>query len=120
MGQNLPYAGRKRVLEAGLEDLSLYENILSSGITKVATRTELFPCAEVIKWIMPRVDSVVKIMKNVEDKGIASFTLAFIAKAYSLPTSEISMKTELVKNLKFDYIGTAKMMVAEGKTFINK
>ena len=30
------------------------------------------------------------------------------------------MTTEWVKNLKFDYISTTKMMVAEGKTFRNK
>ena len=59
-------------------------------------------------------------MNNVEDKGFASFTPGFIAKAYILPTSEISMMTRWVKNLEFDYIATAKMMVAEGKTFRNK
>ena len=30
------------------------------------------------------------------------------------------MTTEWVKNLKFDYIGTTRMMVAEGKTFRKK
>ena len=35
----------KRVPEAGLEDLALYENILRYGITKVSTRLEMFPCA---------------------------------------------------------------------------
>ena len=80
----------------------------------------MFPCAEVIVWILPRVDAAGMIINNVEDKGFASFTPAFIAKAYSLPPSEISMTTEWVKNLKFDYIGTANIMVAEGKTFRNK
>ena len=42
----------KRVREAGLEDLSLYNNILRSGITKVATRPKFFPYAEVIGWIL--------------------------------------------------------------------
>ena len=59
-------------------------------------------------------------MNNVEEKGITSFTPAFIEKSYSLPTSEISMITEWMKNLKFDYIRTAMMMVVEGKTFRNK
>ena len=59
-------------------------------------------------------------MNNVEDKGFASFTPGFIAKAYILPTSEISMMTRWVKNLEFDYIATTKIMVAEGKTFRNK
>ena len=65
-------------------------------------------------------ESIEKIMNNVEDKGIPSFTAAFIEKPYSLHTSKISITTKWVKNLKFDYIGTSKMMVAEGKTFRNK
>ena len=60
------------------------------------------------------------IMDNVEDKGFASFTPGFIAKTYSLPLSEISMTTDWVKGLKFDYIATTKMMVAESKTFRHK
>ena len=43
---------QKRVPEAGLEELALYDNILRYGITKVATRPELFPCTEDIGWIL--------------------------------------------------------------------
>ena len=81
----------KKVPEEGLEYLALYDNILRSGITKVSTRPEMFPCAEVIGWILPRVDSTGKIMNNVEDKGSASFTPGFIAKAYNILKSDISM-----------------------------
>ena len=42
----------KRVPETGLEDLALDDNILRFGITKVATRPEIFPYAEVIGWIL--------------------------------------------------------------------
>ena len=52
------------------------------------------------------------IMNNVEDEGFASFTSEFIAKAYNLPPSEISLTTKWVKNLKFDYVDTTNMMVA--------
>ena len=38
----------KKVPEAGLEDLALYDNVLRSEITKVTTRLEMFPCAEFI------------------------------------------------------------------------
>ena len=44
----------QNVHDASLEEMSLYENIKNSGITKEATRPELFPCAEVINWILPR------------------------------------------------------------------
>ena len=81
----------KRVPEAGLEDLALYDNILRYGTTKVSTRLEMFPCAEVIDWILPRVDAAGMIMNSVEDKGFASFTPGFIAKAYNILKSDISM-----------------------------
>ena len=71
----------KRVPEAGLEDLVLYDNILKLGITKVSTRLEHFPCPEVIGWILSKVDARGMIMYNVEDKGFASFTPTFIEKA---------------------------------------
>ena len=77
----------KKVLEAGLEDLDLYDNILRYRITKVSTRPEMFPCTNFIEWILHRLDSVEKIMNNMEDKGFASFTPRFIAKAYNLPPS---------------------------------
>ena len=38
----------KKVPEAGLEVLSLYDNVLRFGITKVTTRPKIFPCVEVI------------------------------------------------------------------------
>ena len=41
-----------RVPEIGLEDLDLYDNILRYRITKVTTRPEIFPYAEVIGWIL--------------------------------------------------------------------
>ena len=34
----------KKVPEARLEDLALYDNILRYGITKVSTRPDIFPC----------------------------------------------------------------------------
>ena len=55
----------KRVPEVGLEDLAIYDNILRSNLTKVSTRPENFPCAEVIGWILPRVDATRMIMNNV-------------------------------------------------------
>ena len=41
-----------KITDASLENLPLFYKILQSGITKVATRPELFPCSEVIGWIL--------------------------------------------------------------------
>ena len=89
----------RKVLEAGLEDLALYNNILRSRITKVATRPEIFPYAEVIGWMLPRIDITGMMMKDAANKGFASFALAFLSAAYNFPEKEVSMTTEWVKSL---------------------
>ena len=37
----------------GLEEESIYANIERYSLMRIATRPELFPCAEVIGWILP-------------------------------------------------------------------
>ena len=119
-GQIYPMLVERKVSEVGLGDLALYENILRYGLTKIATRPEMFPCAEVIGWMFSKIDIVGMMINDEEGKPVASFTLAFISTAYNLPEKEISVTKEWVKGLKFDYTTTAKMMVAEGKTFRHK
>ena len=46
----------QNVLDAGFEELTIYANIEKSALMKVATIPELFPCSEVIGWILPRAD----------------------------------------------------------------
>ena len=52
------------VPDAGLEDIPLYVNIRKSTITKVTTCLEIFPCVEVIGWILPRENAATMIMSN--------------------------------------------------------
>ena len=54
------------VQDAGLEDLPIYANIKRSTIMKLATRPKLFPCLEVIGWILPRADVIRMILDNTE------------------------------------------------------
>ena len=44
------------VPDVGFEDMYIYTNIERSSLIKVATRPKLFPCSEVIGWILPRED----------------------------------------------------------------
>ena len=81
-----------------MEDLVLYGNILKSRITKVSTGLDIFPFHEVIGWIMSKEYAIEMIMYDVEDKGFASFTLAFIAKSYNMPPLEVIMTIDWVKN----------------------
>ena len=52
------------VPDAGFEELTIYANIEKSTLMKVATRPELFPCSEVISWILPRADVTTMILEN--------------------------------------------------------
>ena len=77
----------KKVPEAGLEDLALYDNVLRSGIMKVTTRPEMFPCAKFIGWILPRIDTT-RMLNDVENKGFASIEPTILLVAYSLLEKE--------------------------------
>ena len=50
--------------DASFEDMHMYANIERSTLMKVATRLELFPCSEVISWILPRADVTQMILDN--------------------------------------------------------
>ena len=52
------------VPDVGFEELTIYANIKKFALMKVATRTELFPCSEVINWILPRADVTTMILEN--------------------------------------------------------
>ena len=49
---------------AGLEDIPIYTNIKRSAIMKASTCPEIFPCSEVINWILPRIDVVKMILED--------------------------------------------------------
>ena len=59
--QNIP--------DAGFEELTIYANVEKSALMKVATRTKLFPCSEVIGWILPRADVTMIILENTAKQG---------------------------------------------------
>ena len=50
----------------GLEEEGIYANTERSSLMKIATRPELFPCSEVIGWILPQADITTMILENDE------------------------------------------------------
>ena len=54
----------QNVPNAGFKELTIYANIEKSALMKVATKPELFPCTEVIGWILPRVYITTMILEN--------------------------------------------------------
>ena len=51
----------------------------------MATRPELFPCSEVIGWILPREDVMRMILANIEKQGEATYIPTYVSMAYHLP-----------------------------------
>ena len=46
---------------------------------KFATQPELFPCADVIGWILPKADVTKMILSNTEGQGYAAYSPTYIA-----------------------------------------
>ena len=57
---------RREVPDIGFEEENIYANIERYSLMKIATRPELFPCSEVIGWILPRADVTTMILENVD------------------------------------------------------
>ena len=52
------------VPDTGFEEETIYANIERYSLMKIATRPEIFPCSEVIGWILPRADVTTMILVN--------------------------------------------------------
>ena len=52
----------------------------------VSTHPKIFPCSEVIGWILPSADVTKMILSNTKGQGYATYSLAYVAMSYKLPT----------------------------------
>ena len=66
---------RREVPDMGLEEESIYANIERSSLMRIATRLELFLCAEVIGWILPRADVTTMILEMLKDGAMLHIAL---------------------------------------------
>ena len=97
--------------------MPIYANIERSTIIKVATRPELFPCSEVIGWILPRAYVIRMILANTERQGYATHSPANVCMAYNLPTPQTYLTESWLKELNLDMVETVKKMLILGKKF---
>ena len=88
----------------GLEEESIYANIEKSSLMKITTRTELFPCSEVIKWILPREDVTTMILEDVNKQGYAAYSPGYVVLSYHLPEAQIFLSNDWLKNIRMDLI----------------
>ena len=74
----------------GLEEESIYANIERSSQMRIATRPDLFPCTEVIDWILPRADVTTMIPEDVNKQGYAAYNPRYVALAHHLQNPKCS------------------------------
>ena len=108
---------RREVPDMGLEEEPIYANIEKSAIMKVATRPEMFPCSEVMRWILPHTNHGSMLICNVEGQGYASFSPGYVALAYHLPEPQVFLSNEWLDNLRMDLIETMRRMLLPGKLY---
>ena len=77
------------VPDAGFEEPTIYANIDKSSLMKVATRPELFPCSQVISWILPKADVTTMIRENITKQGYAAYSPGYVSLAYHLPPTQV-------------------------------
>ena len=84
---------------------------------RLATRPELFPCSEVIGWILPRVDVTTMILENTAKQVYAAYSPAYVSMAYHLPPAHIYLAESWLKETAMDLVETVKRMMIPGKNF---
>ena len=105
------------VSDAGFKELTIYVNIEKSALMKVGTRPELFPCSEVIDWILPREDVTTMILANIAKQGYAAYSPSYVSLAYHLPPPQVYLTESWLKEINLDLVETIKRMIILGKNF---
>ena len=105
------------VPDTGFEEETIYAKIERLALMKIATRPELFPCLEVIGWILPMVDVTTMIMENTDKQGYAAYNPGYVSLAYHLPESQVYLTKDWLKEINIDLIETLKIMLVPGKSF---
>ena len=105
------------VPDAGFEDMHIYTYIERSALMKVVTRPELFPCSEVIGWILPREDVIRMILANTKNQVYAAYNPAYVSMTYHLPSPQTYLTEGWLKELGLDLVETMKKMMILGRNF---
>ena len=82
---------------AGFEELTIYANIEKSALMKIATRPELFPCSEVIGWILPRADVTTMILANTAKQGYVAYNPGYVSLEYHLSPARVYLTEDWLK-----------------------
>ena len=105
---------------ANIEEDLIYQNIRRSRLHKEETRFYLFPCVEVISWLIPNIYITTHIIKDFSGKGITSFHSTQLEKSCQVIAAKVFMTLEWVAGLKLNYVDFIKKVWLVGKNFFPK
>ena len=97
---------QQEVPDTGFEEVTIYANIEKSALMKVATRLEIFPCSEVIGWILPRADMTTMILANTEEQGYATYSPGYVSLSYHLLEARVYLTEDWLKEINIDLVET--------------
>ena len=80
-------------------------------------KPELFPCSEVISWILPKADVTTMILSNAAKQGYAAYILGYVSQAYHLPPAQVYLTESWLKEINLNLVETVKRMMIPGKNF---
>ena len=75
----------------------IYRNIIKSGLHRVAMKTLVLPCLDVIEWITRKDDHQHRSILNFEGKVVASYKASMMNQMYHLKESSIKISPEWLK-----------------------
>jgi len=75
----------------------IYKNIIKSGLHRVAMKTPVLPCPDIIEWITRRIDHHYRSILNVEGKVVASYKPSMLNQMYHLKEATVKVSPDWIK-----------------------
>jgi hypothetical protein len=85
-------------LDVRILDDQVFPNIRRSYLHRVACRTPVLPCIEILGWIIDHADTVKCMVNNVEGECVGVFLPVEVQKYYKLRDPEERLNTDLWSN----------------------
>ena len=75
----------------------VYRNIIKSGLHRVAIKTTVLPCSDVIEWITRKIDHENRSILKSENKSVANYKASLFNQIYHLKEAHIEVTPEWTK-----------------------
>lgn len=77
----------------------VYKNIIKSGLHRVAIKTLVLPCPDVIEWITRKIDNENREILNSENESVNNYKASVFNQIYHLKEEHIKVTPEWLKQM---------------------